>query len=217
LAEVLCIESPHNHLEEIFDLALESALDKKDPQRKLERRREREARNGIFHAPCPGEAEKISRAFWSFTVPLGDVDDCWLRAIVALIGHDRWWKINDPVEKQDSASPPLCVKEDSRHDSWVLRTSRKAAAVQFVDRRVEAARSERLGQRSCVGEEVAQDRDCVGDADRSAVVGISGVEPYRKDTFIWTIRTAESQSTPDHPESDQDRSVGMEGVVCQSP
>ena len=60
LAEVLGIESPHNHLEEIFDLALESALDKKDPKRKLERRREREARNGTSHAACPGEAVQIT-------------------------------------------------------------------------------------------------------------------------------------------------------------
>ena len=60
LAEVLGIESPHNHLEEIFDLALESALDKKDPKRKLERRREREARNGTAHAACPGEAEQMT-------------------------------------------------------------------------------------------------------------------------------------------------------------
>jgi len=60
LAEVLGIESPHNHLEEIFDLALESALDRKDPKRKLERRREREARKETSHAACPGEAEQIT-------------------------------------------------------------------------------------------------------------------------------------------------------------
>jgi hypothetical protein len=56
LAEVLGIKSPHNHLEEIFELALESALDKKDPKRKLERRREREARKQSPR-PRPGDAE----------------------------------------------------------------------------------------------------------------------------------------------------------------
>ena len=56
LAEVLGIESPHTHLEEIFDLALESALDKKDPKRKLERRRKREAKKETPRDPRPGEA-----------------------------------------------------------------------------------------------------------------------------------------------------------------
>ena len=55
LAQVLGIESPHNHLEDIFDQALEIALEKKDPQRKLERRREREAK---VESPRPGDAEQ---------------------------------------------------------------------------------------------------------------------------------------------------------------
>ena len=53
-AEVLGIECPQNHLEEILDQALEIALEKKDPQRKRERRREREAKKG----PRPGDAER---------------------------------------------------------------------------------------------------------------------------------------------------------------
>lgn len=44
LAEVLGVECPHLHLEEIFGQAIEMALDKKDPKRKLERRRKREAK-----------------------------------------------------------------------------------------------------------------------------------------------------------------------------
>jgi hypothetical protein len=57
-AEVLGMESPHNHLEEIFDRAIEIALDKKDPKRKLARRREREAKKETSRPPCPGEAVK---------------------------------------------------------------------------------------------------------------------------------------------------------------
>ena len=52
LAEVLGIESPQNHLEEIFEAAVEIALEKKDPKRKAERRRKREARR---QAPRPGD------------------------------------------------------------------------------------------------------------------------------------------------------------------
>ena len=55
LAEVLGIERPQDHLEEILSRALEIALEKKDPQRKLERKREREARK---ESPCPGEAQE---------------------------------------------------------------------------------------------------------------------------------------------------------------
>ena len=43
LAEVLNIDCPHNHIEEILDKALDIALDKKAPERKRERRRKREA------------------------------------------------------------------------------------------------------------------------------------------------------------------------------
>ncbi len=42
LAEILGIDNPQGNLEEIIDKALELALDKKDPQRKLERRRKRQ-------------------------------------------------------------------------------------------------------------------------------------------------------------------------------
>ena len=44
LAEVLGVHHPKGNLEQLFDTALEMALDKKDPKRKLERRRKREAR-----------------------------------------------------------------------------------------------------------------------------------------------------------------------------
>ena len=54
LAEVLGIECPRNHMEEILTRALDIALEKKDPQRKFERRREREARK---NATRPGKAE----------------------------------------------------------------------------------------------------------------------------------------------------------------
>jgi 5-methylcytosine-specific restriction endonuclease McrA len=54
LAEVLGIECPRNHMEEILTRALEIALEKKDPQRKLERRREREERK---NETCPGKAQ----------------------------------------------------------------------------------------------------------------------------------------------------------------
>jgi hypothetical protein len=54
-AEVLGIECPENHVEEILDQALEIALEKKDPQRKLERRRNREAKKKS-QRPRPGDA-----------------------------------------------------------------------------------------------------------------------------------------------------------------
>jgi hypothetical protein len=44
LAEVLGIKCPRNHLEQILTRALDIALEKKDPQRKLERKRRQEAR-----------------------------------------------------------------------------------------------------------------------------------------------------------------------------
>jgi hypothetical protein len=47
LAEVLGIENAPKHIAEILDQALETALDKKDPKRKLERRREREAKTAV--------------------------------------------------------------------------------------------------------------------------------------------------------------------------
>lgn len=59
LAEVLGIVSPQNHLEEIFDRAIELALDKKDPKRKLERRRKREAKKETSRAACPGEGAAV--------------------------------------------------------------------------------------------------------------------------------------------------------------
>ena len=43
-AEVLNINSPHFHIEEVFNAALEALLEKKDPKRKQERRRKREAK-----------------------------------------------------------------------------------------------------------------------------------------------------------------------------
>ena len=61
-AEVLGIECPQNHLEEILDQALEIALEKKDPQRRLERRRERDAKKERLReakdSPRPGDAEQ---------------------------------------------------------------------------------------------------------------------------------------------------------------
>jgi hypothetical protein len=59
LAEVLGIEAPQSHLEEIFDRAIELALDKKDPKRKLDRRREREAKKETSRAACPGEGAAV--------------------------------------------------------------------------------------------------------------------------------------------------------------
>ena len=55
LAEVLGIVNPHRHLEEIIDHAIEIALEKKAPERKLARRRKRESRKQI---PCPGDVKK---------------------------------------------------------------------------------------------------------------------------------------------------------------
>ena len=59
LAEVLGVVSPHNHIEEILTVALDIALDKKDPQRKLERRRKREEKK---KTPCAGEGACAGRA-----------------------------------------------------------------------------------------------------------------------------------------------------------
>jgi hypothetical protein len=98
LAEVLGIENPHNHLEDIFGEALEIALEKKDPQRRLARRRKREDRRasacrpskdkGAPRGPVSGPAASLSRRetkgcgiddLASPTVPLarpkGEIDD----------------------------------------------------------------------------------------------------------------------------------------------
>jgi hypothetical protein len=58
LAEVLNIGAPHAHIEAVFEKALEIALEKKDPKRKLERRRKREARKQRSPA---GDAQKELR------------------------------------------------------------------------------------------------------------------------------------------------------------
>ena len=58
LAEVLNIGAPHSHIEAVFEEALEIALEKKDPKRKLERRRKREARKQRSPA---GDAQKKLR------------------------------------------------------------------------------------------------------------------------------------------------------------
>jgi hypothetical protein len=57
LAEVLGVANPHNHIETILDQAIEAALDKKDPKRKLDRRRKREAKQ---KAARPAEEETKS-------------------------------------------------------------------------------------------------------------------------------------------------------------
>ena len=44
LAELIGVEQLHRHIEEVLETAVEIALEKKDPQRKLERRRKREAK-----------------------------------------------------------------------------------------------------------------------------------------------------------------------------
>lgn len=62
LAEVLGIESPQNHLEEIFEVAVEIALEKKDPKRKAERRRRREARRQSHRRGEASAAERSSAA-----------------------------------------------------------------------------------------------------------------------------------------------------------
>ena len=63
LAEVLGIESPRNHMEEIFEKALECALEKKDPARKLERRRKREAKKeAAQESPGPRPGEPVKKA-----------------------------------------------------------------------------------------------------------------------------------------------------------
>jgi len=55
-AEILNIPDPHNHMDEIFDLALEALLDKKDPKRKLERRRKREEKKTVKQPLPPPDA-----------------------------------------------------------------------------------------------------------------------------------------------------------------
>lgn len=51
LAEVIGIEYPNKHMEEVFELALDIALEKRDPRRKLDRRLKREARNNKDETP----------------------------------------------------------------------------------------------------------------------------------------------------------------------
>ena len=58
-AEVLNISSPHCHIAEIFDRALEALLDKKDPQRRQERRQKRQAKQ---RSACPGKKEEPQKS-----------------------------------------------------------------------------------------------------------------------------------------------------------
>src|SRR5262245_49413332 len=72
VAEVLGIKNPHRNLAEVIERALDLALEKKDPQKKLERRRERERKRAVDGSPGAGssppprahemESEKRSRA-----------------------------------------------------------------------------------------------------------------------------------------------------------
>ncbi len=57
-AEVLNISSPHCHIDEVFDKALEALLEKKDPKRRQERRKKREAKKP---RNCPGKNEKSAQ------------------------------------------------------------------------------------------------------------------------------------------------------------
>ena len=102
-AEVLGIDCPQNHLEEILDQALEIALEKKDPQRKLERRREREAKKG---SPRPGDAEQGKKSH----------DEQHLRA--------------------------FCPAHN-------LQAARKFYGEDFIERKIEAARRERVVPTPC--------------------------------------------------------------------
>jgi len=58
---VLGIECPEKHVEEILGQALDIALDKKDPRRKLERRRKREGKKESPN-PRPGDGENVTKA-----------------------------------------------------------------------------------------------------------------------------------------------------------
>jgi hypothetical protein len=59
LAEVLGVESPERNMAEVLERALDLALERKDPQKRHERRLERERRREAPSGePCPGEISK---------------------------------------------------------------------------------------------------------------------------------------------------------------
>lgn len=89
---------------------------------------------------------------------------CWVSAMpttavrslrVAAIGLDSWWEINGDAGARTRAYPrlgglALWVTSSNR---WPLRLAVDVlGAIQVVDRRVDAALTEWLRQRSCVGE-----------------------------------------------------------------
>jgi hypothetical protein len=83
-AEVVGIEQPEKHLEQILEKALEIALEKKDPARKRERRLKKEAKNTLkVSSPCPGDVAKKtekSRAERSRYIPASVREEVVARA-----------------------------------------------------------------------------------------------------------------------------------------
>jgi hypothetical protein len=59
LAEVLGIENPASHMADVLEKALDISLDKKDPKRRLDRRREREAKRAVDKGNAKSRPDKI--------------------------------------------------------------------------------------------------------------------------------------------------------------
>jgi hypothetical protein len=170
-AEVLGIECPQNHLEEILDQALEIALEKKDPQRKLERRRSREAKKESPN-PRPGDAEHEGKATPSGEEPAKD--ESGSPAPTRHIPSEVRERVLERAKYQCEFCGPDSVRCSSRtglqvehtrpfavyhsHDERYLRiycpahnlhAARKFYGQDFMQEKIDTARSERVAPPLC--------------------------------------------------------------------
>ncbi len=169
LAEVLGIEHPKNHLEEILTTALDMALEKKDPERKLERRRKREARKEPSSSdttqkertPCPGKVHTPKAAKQKDSSPSRHIPADVRQRVLERAGYQCEYRGPDGTRctsrtgLQVEHTKPFAVyrshdEEDLRAfcPAHNLRAAEKYFGEEFIKRKIDAARRKRGGPRA---------------------------------------------------------------------
>ena len=166
LAEVLGVPCPHRDMEKVFEQALEIALDKKDPKRRLERRRKRAAKKGAARpgkvAKKRSETQKKEETSGSPAVSRYVSPEVQERAFERA-GYQCEYR--GPEGSRCSCRTGLQVEHVmpfavyQTHDERYLRAycpahnllaAKKFYGREFIQRKIDAARSER-GERSGAG------------------------------------------------------------------
>jgi len=166
LAEVLGIEHPKNHLEEILTKALDIALEKQDPERKLERRRKREARKEPSSSgttekertPCPGKVESPKAAKQKDSSPSRHVPAEVRERVLERAGYQCEYRGPDGTRCTSRTrlhvehEEPFAVyhSHDEEHlrafcQAHNLRSAEKYYGEEFMKQKIDAARRKRGG------------------------------------------------------------------------